>query len=267
MDDFYCLITFARRSAVYALRGNASSLVDGLTAIAIIDPIRVDSRDIVWALGLLRHAAPDKRSARSAFDRAAGLAEPSTARIIRDAGGRRDDLRAWGYADISTAEGAGLIGFGYNRYRPSCDLGQVVLSIADILDGDHYQPDDPAIASSIAPVWLSSPGREEHARPLDARGVAHVGSHLRVPQPNELSWDGIMVWVAELKSEFEAAETGRRAARASSRSFVRHGVVVGRLFALVVSSSAMADRLPIEDSESLLRFVRPIRKILESPGR
>ena len=57
LDDFYALLTFARRSAVLALREGVAPLTDGLAAIAMIDSRRVDPRDIAWALGLLRHAS------------------------------------------------------------------------------------------------------------------------------------------------------------------------------------------------------------------
>lgn len=58
MDGFYTLMTFASRSAVFAIRERKVEFVrDGLTAIAMIDQERVDFRDIPTNLPLLYHAA------------------------------------------------------------------------------------------------------------------------------------------------------------------------------------------------------------------
>ena len=47
LEGLYTLFTFARRSAVFALRDNQSShIIDGLTAIAVNEPKRVDFRDV-----------------------------------------------------------------------------------------------------------------------------------------------------------------------------------------------------------------------------
>ena len=57
MDEFYTLLAFSRRAAVFAIRdGRVEHVVDGLTAIAMIDSERVDFRDILGALSLLHHA-------------------------------------------------------------------------------------------------------------------------------------------------------------------------------------------------------------------
>ena len=58
MDEFYTLLTFARRAAVFAIREkNRDWLIKGMTAIAMIEQDRVDYRDIVLAMLLLSHAA------------------------------------------------------------------------------------------------------------------------------------------------------------------------------------------------------------------
>jgi hypothetical protein len=57
MEDLYALLTFARRSAVFAMRGNAPRLVqDGIAAIAFVEVDRVDFRDAVVAIALFYSA-------------------------------------------------------------------------------------------------------------------------------------------------------------------------------------------------------------------
>ena len=58
MDEFYTLLAFSRRMALFALRERSvGRLRDGLNAIALIDLARIDYRDIPMAVALLRHAA------------------------------------------------------------------------------------------------------------------------------------------------------------------------------------------------------------------
>ena len=58
LEEFYTLIEFARRAAVFSLRRNDSHILQGgLTALAMIEAERTDSRDILIALALLHHSA------------------------------------------------------------------------------------------------------------------------------------------------------------------------------------------------------------------
>ncbi len=58
MDQFYLLLHFSDRAAVFALRDNDQKWVeDGLAAIAMIDVHRIDWRDLYMSLSLLNHAA------------------------------------------------------------------------------------------------------------------------------------------------------------------------------------------------------------------
>jgi hypothetical protein len=113
MDDFYTLFTFARRSAVVALRDNQSShIIDGLTAIAVIEPKRVDFRDALVPLALLYNTAirigdnPDtlvRTAVAFAESNMSALMEGFINRSPND-----KDLRQWGFlvelAGQSTAE-------------------------------------------------------------------------------------------------------------------------------------------------------------------
>ena len=58
MAEFYVLVFFGKRAAVFSLREDDSALVaDGLVGLAMIERERIDFRDIVMSLALLYHAA------------------------------------------------------------------------------------------------------------------------------------------------------------------------------------------------------------------
>lgn len=116
MDEFYTLLTFSRRSAVFALRDRRTELLrDGLLAIALIEAERVDYRDILDALSLLYFVAHRiGADASQQFKDAAALSEPAVAKLVTDFAARapapRDLRDAWGHVEIETASGVGFVG-------------------------------------------------------------------------------------------------------------------------------------------------------------
>ena len=265
LDDFYTLLTFARRSTVRALREGVAPLTDGLSAIAMIDLQRVDPRDAAWALGLLRHGSASVDSAGSIFGRAAEIAEPAVANLIREAGARSpDDIRQWGYTVFNSPEGLALIGWGFSHYKPTLDLTAIGLAIADLVEADRYQPHDPEIACDVPNVWLSVPAGRDATGSLDAVAAVRVSAELRPVVGERPMWQDLWVWIAETKSDAEAEEVARQASPARQGHFVRAGSTVGRLVCLVVQSSPMEGGQPIETADSLQRFLSPISELLKS---
>jgi len=114
MEEFYTLLAFAHRAVVFAIREQSAAwVVDGLTAVTMIEAERVDWRDILVALGLLHHAATRAGlNADQVFRELSALAEPGTAELMHDFCKRpqRDKkLAAWGFEEAETDEGIGLI--------------------------------------------------------------------------------------------------------------------------------------------------------------
>ena len=83
--DLYVLLMFARRAAMFAMRGrDAAWIADGLTAVAMVDDERVDARAIDPTLDLLHHAATEiGADAGTLFADAAKHATRSVARAFR----------------------------------------------------------------------------------------------------------------------------------------------------------------------------------------
>lgn len=161
MDDLYTLLSYGKRAAVFALRErSAQPLIDGLRAIAMIEAERTDPRDILWTLALLHHAAERiGQEPERLFRDAASLAEPQVAQMLvdfpRQSASERDLKHSWGYEELSTPNGPGLIGWGFEEYDPTYDLKLVAVEIAHLLGLDRYQTDEVQIASDLPAVWLS----------------------------------------------------------------------------------------------------------------
>lgn len=273
LQDLYTLLTFSRRASVFALRRGQADLSDGLVAVSMVDPDRVDTRDIAWALGLLQHAATrwaSEQHATALFERAASLADPRVAKLIRSQGAERvqpNNIRTWGYSDLNTADGPGLIRWGFRSYRPTHDLASVGLDIARLVDAQGYLSDDPELACDVPAVWLQPGSRAGGAVPSVLAAV-HVFADRRLVG-SDTSWSdqGLMVWIAEMRNATEASALTSRAVHPTGGGFVRHSLSVGRLFCLIVQSSAMYGVAPVETEDSIKRFGQPIERILRKRVR
>jgi len=161
-DDFYTLLAFARRAAVFAMRErDATWIADGLTAVAMIDDERVEPAALAPALGLLRHAAERiGADAGKLFAEASARATRSVARAFRSA-------TFSGWEEIAT----GFVRRDANEYHPRHDLLRIALEIRAVLDHDDYRVDDVVLATSLPEEWFDAPPR--------AAGVVTIGARHR----------------------------------------------------------------------------------------
>lgn len=82
-NDLSTLMTFADRSAVFAMRDRQlAHVVDGLTALAMIDPGRIDPRDTPTGLTLLHAARMLGSDPAPLFRAAANLADEQIAQSL-----------------------------------------------------------------------------------------------------------------------------------------------------------------------------------------
>ena len=264
MDGLYTLIEFAKRCAALALREPAASWCeDGLTALAMIDETRVDPRDPAWAAGLLGHAIGANGADRTAIvDRAAELATPGMAGIlarVREPGALAD----WGYAEIQTPDGPGLIPFGFGRYRPTLDLTGLALRVCEHLSRGRYTA-TPEIASDLPAIWFG--GGQRQAEPLlkRARAGAAVRGSLRKGVVDEPSWQMLMAWIVEMPTPDDAAALLGcvRSDRRRDERFT-FGLASGRLFALFVAGSGAVGVASFESPQTLRALAESVRSLLD----
>ena len=275
MEDFYTLFTFAQRSAVFALRDNQSShIIDGLTAIAVIELKRVDFRDALVALALLYNAAirigdnPD-----TLVRTAVALAESNMSAVMEEFINRSPndkDLRQWGHLVVETENGPGLVESHNDPYTPSYPMDRIAFELAQLIKADNYHP-VVELQTHLPRAWLSGVDDKMLAQALQSvvagaqvtgylrpETLPHIRGHLARPT--------LLMFLVELagQSTAESLDALSRAKCTRKNSFSMLAIRNARLFCLVISSSAVRGENPFETAASLARFAPGIERILRT---
>jgi len=270
MDQFYTLMNFAKRSAVFDLNEpNANLVADGLTALAMIEQERVDVRDIVMCLGLLHHAANKAgRNADELFRTAAKMAEPKVAGLLVDFTEQTPEYRSlresWGYDEVQTNDGIGFIGWGFDDYNPSIDLKPTIIDISQLIASDNYQPSQIEVATELPDVWLGGQDSPASKRAFSGiQGGATVSASLHPEKHAEHYSQQFTVFLVETANESDAQTLYEVAAANKSTNHCRLALARSRLFCLVVARSFVDGVDAYETNESLMRFCNGLAAILE----
>ena len=274
MDDFYTLLQFAKRCAVFALRERRLDLVvDGLTAVAMIDPRRVDERDIPSPLPVLAYAARTLRAApEPLFASAAALARDGTREIIAGFLERSGRTLSDGcYAVVETPAGPGFVDMSIDDYDPTLPLPDIALALADAIGNDKYERGTVTIATDMPRIWLERVDDAALSRALrSVRAAASIHAGLRpgVAADGDHASRGIIVFLTEL-ADAESAAVLLRVAEAKSAipsDVALLGAGAGRLFCLIVARSFVQGVPPVETSQSLRRFEPRVAAIVSDYG-
>lgn len=266
IDQFYTLIAFAKRSAVLAMRDrNPATVTDGLVAIAMIEIERVDYRDILMSLGILHHAAG--RSGGDAvkmFTDAAALAEPKLAEYLLEFTNRAPEdqgLRdAWGYDEVETEYGIGLIGWGFEDFHPNADLSTAIIEVASVVASD-YESGGIEVATELPDVWL---GKDPAVEKILSRyrGCASFSGSLRPNLHKQHQSQQFTVFLVDANSADDAQRLFDIAAANQPKSHNQLALVRSNLFCLVVARSFVQGTANFETSESLQRFQEDLAAVL-----
>ena len=285
--EFDTLLSFGNRAAVRAMRERDVAIVrDGLVAVAIMDPSRIDSRDAGLSLSLLQHAARRiDADARALFADASTLASPSMATLMTESVTPEAmavplNRRTW-LAEQPTPWGPGFISRGTSRYEPLLPLEEIAGDVATMLDADAYQPDI-ELAQYFPSIWLSDGvmrtlGREIAGalglvKPLPVsaalaaiRATVVVRGEVRedtVRDDATRSAQSLWVWITEVADDDAARTLQAASERPTVRGVHRVGVQHGRVFALIVATSSVGGMPVWETGDRLRRFEAPLREIL-----
>ena len=273
MDDFYTLLAFSRRSAVFAMRDRKTQhVVDGLTAIAMIEQSRTDFRDALTALSLLHHAGRAiGADVDDLFGKAAALAEPKMSELIqgflKQSEDQRDIQKSWGYTVVETKAGPGFVNWGYRPYRPSHPLDRIGLALAHLVKQDKYQPTIITLASDLPAFWLSSVNDTELKRSLASiRGAVTIDAALRPQESPDYKGQFFVMFLAELENETAAEALFKLSKEKQARpnTFTPVAVRQGRLFCLAVARSFVSGKPPFETHASMQRFSAGIAEVLKN---
>lgn len=266
MDDFYTLLTFARRHVLLALRARDGDEVRAaLDALAAIELERVDWRD-VWVAGALAWYA----ARRTGLDpvelatTAAERAEQAVGELLTElAAGPLELAEDCGYREVDTPSGAALFGDEGEPFSPDSDLVACALDLAGVLEDDRYRVSDITVATELPDVWLG--GDDNPAIQLALQGLTgsvSVHAELRPDTERDVDAHFMVVFLAEAASAADASAIADAAATWAPRDTAQIGLAAGRRCAVVVARSAAEDAGSVEDPESLERFRAKVARVL-----
>ena len=269
MDEFYTLLTFSKRAAVFGIRErNAGWLIDGLTALSMIELDRVDFRDALVSISLLHHSAVKiGQNANQLLSDAAARSESKVSGLIKDfIKGPPEDkvLRAKsGYDEVETRDGIGFIGWEFNVYNPTYDLKKIALELAEYITADKYQPDLVSIATDLPDYWLKTKDSASLDKSLQAvRGGATISGKLRQNEHPDHESQMFNVILVEVSDESVAKTLLELSKKKKHPDYCMLGLAEGKLFCLIVARSFDRDKKAFETSESLARFSKGFAGIL-----
>lgn len=264
MDDFYTLLTFARRSALASLRGRPEpALGEGLAALSAVELERVDWRDAVVAGELLAWAM-----ARAGLDHAAEFRrlEPLQDDALREAlrsitEARPGELSPGMWRCVSTKAGPVLMGDDFEPFEPSVDLAGVAIALQDVLEADVYSVNSIDVGSELPSVWLAA-GDEDQLEPaLNAiRACVTVNANPKPTATPTAEDQHFVVFIAEAATSDDAAKLASTAKSTDSHEAlgVSHGVVC----CVLVARSFVMGVTAFEGPGALDRFAGPVASVL-----
>ncbi len=261
MDGLYTLISFAQRSAAFALQEkDIGAIQTGLTALSMADRDRVDSRDLLRALGLLYGVAGrNGLNADELITQVAQRAVASTRALMmgfvsRSAGDK--DMGSMGFTTVQTAKGPAVVDCGCDRFAPTRAIDRVALALADLIRRDKYEPSI-TLAQNMPAVWLDRIDSRALSDAL-AKTVAGATVHgrLRPRECPDYQCQQLTVFLIELADEAAAGVLLNLA----EAKIARKGEVAivarrqGKLFCLAAARSFQQGKKSFETMESLSRL-------------
>lgn len=257
-DDFYTLLTFARRCALATLRGGNGNMIEpAFVALAMIDLERIDWRDLLVANWLISYAGERMEMPIARLvKRTMQLAEPRTAKIVKQRQGSGIDLAAFcGYQEVNTREGMALFETGYAPFSPMADLSGIAFECAVALEENGYEIGSVQVATDLPLIWLD--GSEGSAIAKLVQNISGCVSISGVPRADPAprsSGQSLLIFLAEAASENDAREIAAAAQKRSGPLATQLGIASRRTCAVVIQRSWMADTPPLEDARSLERL-------------
>lgn len=259
--DLYTVLSYAQRSAVRALRsGDGEVARRGVAALAAVDIDRVDWRDLAWKAGLLSYALGKiTGDAAGAFQAAASLAEGSTAAFLtRQAGQPQASLSDWGFREIRTSDGVGLIEQEGAPYRPVSDLARLAEAVKAGMDDSSWQLSGPVIGSDLPAVWLRAGKPRKVANALGSlTGCARLRGTFADRNRPGAGAQHMAIFLAETVKPAAAGIIAKSAGPGPDGSFTAVSAAAGTLCAVLIARSWIKGTPAIETQASLERF-RPV---------
>lgn len=176
---------------------------------------------------------------------------------------RIDLAESCGYREVCTPEGVALFETSYERYAPKADLTKCAFEAAVALEDNGYDIDNVKVAEDLPLTWLDSRDGSAIANMVrDLSGCISIGGVPRADPEPLSSGQFLLVFLAEAASESDAQAIATAAAKPSNSLRTQIGLASGRLCAVIIQTSFMADTPPLEDVHSLDRLRSDFERLL-----
>jgi hypothetical protein len=259
MDDFYTLLCYARRAAVRTL---ASAQQDAarraVTALAMVDPTRIDYRDLLEPAELLSYALyRTSERGTTTFEEAATLADGLTAQLlIYRSLNPVFDLRPVGYREFVIGGSVGLIEDEGFRYEPATDLVVLTEGLADGLRVEPWTFGRPIIGTDPSRFWY---WQQAAAPAKTAIGKVEACVSLRgYVNGEEQHLQAIYVFVVQAEDAAAASNISSLTSPGLGTRFAAVGVASGALCAVAVATSISSNLAAPRDTDASLLRLRPV---------
>lgn len=270
LNEFYTLLTFAKRSAVFAIRNKDINILRaGLRAIAMIEIDRIDFRDIGTPMGPLYYAAL-KIGLDPAVEitNAAELSEPKVRdyffSLLKRCQNKEFNLASESLLiQVETPSGPGFVERDLNSYQPDIDLLNIALDIVKLIETDKYQSDSPVVGTKIPEVWFGDKISAVKNDLDTLLGTVNIRAHLDDQYSEKARDQCLWVWLAETPKVIMAAHLSETARLIKPKSYCLLAVSQGNLFCFVVARSVIMNLEPFEKEDSLCRFELGIERALK----
>lgn len=256
-EDFYTLVTHARRAVVRSLRSEGGTTLKQATVLlGLIDPSRLDHRDLSWAAALcswgLRRAGIDPVEV---LQSAAAIGNPTALAVLGRMLHMDIDLAEWGFVQVKVSEGPGLAQWDYARFEPTVDLVPAALRVADALAEDCYLPTSITVGAELPAFWFGG-AKNPHVDGVltRVRATVSLSSAPRQELDPTRTYQMLLGFVSECESREDADTLLAEGRRASGSRFHTVGVRQGRILAILFARSVRAGVDSWETNSKLARF-------------
>lgn len=270
LDNIYTLLEFTKRATIFGLRKKAQAYIDsGFIAIGMIDAERCDYRDILVTLSFLDYGLQKLNvTQNSIVPEAVKLCDGKTKKLTQDffqlgEKNRRIEETA-GYTAVETSRGISFIETGYEKYNPKCNLSKILFDISEYVYDDQYQKGRVAIRQDIPLIWLSAENDKKIVKALSGiAGTATLRTELRNDFSPQSGMQMLLIFLSEFNDDEAQQMLLQQVNKTSPKTFKRLSFAQDNIFCLVIQRATMVGLKEFESQESLKRFEKPIRELIQ----
>ena len=269
-DNIYTLLEFTKRATIFGIRKKDQSYIsNGFIAIAMIDAERCDYRDVLVTLSFLNYGLQKLNiEQNSIVQETVKLSDGKTKKLTEEffqrseKNGSIEEMA--GYTAIETSKGISFIETSYEKYTPKHNLAKILFDISDYVYSDKYLKGQVAIGEGIPSIWLSAENDSKIEKALaETSGTATLSTQLRNDFSPKSDMQMLLIYLSEFNDGKSQQILLEQLGKTSPTTFKRISFVQDNILCVMVQRATMVDLADFESQESLRRFEKPIRELIQ----